>query len=157
MGDTAYLIERGRVTVTKELHGHPIVLGLLGVGEIFGEMSLIDEAPRSATVTAMEETVVREIQREALFQSVHSDPNMALHLLRRLFARLREACIAVLQYPFVDRLYGELLERGIHYSHRVIQASLPTPKSTCIISCGIRTCGPSPPPSWRPWPAWMAQ
>lgn len=115
VGDTAYLIERGRVAVTKDLHGQPIVLGLLGVGEIFGEMSLIDEAPRSATVTAMEETVVREIQQEELFQSVHSDPNMVLHLLRRLFARLRDAHIAILQYPFVDRLYGELLERGVRY------------------------------------------
>jgi hypothetical protein len=115
VGDTAYLIEQGRVEVTKELHGHPILLGILEAGEIFGEMSIIDDAPRSATVTALEETVVREIHREELFHSVHTNPNMALRLLRSLFARLREAHITILQYQFVDRLYGELLERGVHY------------------------------------------
>jgi hypothetical protein len=114
-GDTAYIIERGQVEVTKDLHGQAISLGIMGVGEIFGEMSIIDDTPRSATVTALEETVVREIRREEFFYSVHTNPDMVLHLLRSLFARLREAHITILQYQFVDRLHGELLERGVQY------------------------------------------
>jgi hypothetical protein len=114
-GESAYIIEQGRVEVTKELHGQNIHLAFLGVGEIFGEMSIIDDKPRSATVTAIEKTVVREIHREEFFHSLQTNPNMALHLLRLLFARLRDAHISILQYHFWDRLYGELLERGVSY------------------------------------------
>ena len=59
-GETAYLIEQGQVEVSKALDGQTVHLAYLGVGEIFGEMSMIDEKPRSATVTAVTETVVSE-------------------------------------------------------------------------------------------------
>lgn len=114
-GDTAYIIERGRVEVTKELHGRPIHLAFLGPGAIFGEMSMLDDKPRSATVTAIEETVAREIHREEFFQSLRTDSDMALNLLRVFFERLREAHLTILQYHFVDSLYGELLEHGVRY------------------------------------------
>jgi hypothetical protein len=115
VGDTAYIIERGRVEISKGLHGKSIHLAFLGAGEIFGEMGIIDDKPRSATVTALEETVVREIHRDELFHSLQTDPHLTLHLLRRLFDRLREAHVTILQYHFLDRLYGELLERSVHY------------------------------------------
>ncbi len=115
IGEAAYIIERGRVEVTKELNGQHIHLAFLGAGEIFGEMSIIDDKPRSATITAVEETVVREIHRDEFFHSLQTNPDTALHLLRLLFARLREAHITILQHYFVDSLYGELLERGMRY------------------------------------------
>jgi CRP-like cAMP-binding protein len=115
VGDTAYIIERGRVEISKGLHGKSIHLAFLGAGEIFGEMGIIDDKPRSATVTALEETMVREIHRDELFHSLQTDPHLTLHLLRRLFDRLREAHVTILQYHFLDRLYGELLERSVHY------------------------------------------
>lgn len=90
-GEAAYIIERGRVKVTREIDGREIRLAELGPGEPFGEMSMIDEKPRSATVTALEDIVAREVHRETFFRSLQSDPDVAIHLLRALFERLREA------------------------------------------------------------------
>jgi Cyclic nucleotide-binding domain len=114
-GETAYIIKRGRVEVTKELHGQNIHIAFMGAGDIFGEMSIIDDKPRSATVIAIEETEVSEFHREEFFHGLHTDPDMALQLLRGLFERLRDAHITILQYHYLDRLYGELLERGVNY------------------------------------------
>jgi CRP-like cAMP-binding protein len=96
-GETAFVIDQGRVDVTKELDGRQIHLTSLGVGETFGEMSMIDDKPRSATVTAVEATVVREIHRDGFFESLQTHPEIALHLLKVLFERLREADSTILQ------------------------------------------------------------
>jgi len=97
MGETAYIIERGKVEVTKELNGKMIHLGFVGNGETFGEMSMIDDKPRSATVTAVEETVAREIHRDGFFESLQSDPEVAISILKVLFERLRESHVRILQ------------------------------------------------------------
>jgi cyclic nucleotide-binding protein/FHA domain-containing protein len=78
-------------------------LAYLGSGETFGEMSMIDEKPRSATVTAVSETVVSEIQRDDFFNTFQTDPNVALTLLKVLFERLREANMMILQLPKTGR------------------------------------------------------
>ncbi len=90
-GRNAYIIEAGRVEVSVERNGENVVIAELGVGEIFGEMSMIDDAPRSATVTALEDTEVVVIQRWRLMQPLESaDPMMNL-LLRVVLARFRDA------------------------------------------------------------------
>jgi hypothetical protein len=60
-------------------------------------MSMIDEKPRSATVTAVTETLVSEIRRDDFFNSFQTDPKMALQLLKVLFERLREADAKILE------------------------------------------------------------
>ena len=96
-GETAYIIGEGQVEVGKELDGRNVHLAYLGAGETFGEMSMIDEKPRSATVTAVTETVVSEIRRDDFFNSFQTDPKVALALLQVLFERLREAHTMILQ------------------------------------------------------------
>lgn len=95
-GETAYVIERGRVEVSKELDGQKVHLAYMGAGEIFGEMSVIDDMPRSATVTAVEKTAAHEIQRELLFRGLQTDPEVAVNILKALFERLREANATIL-------------------------------------------------------------
>jgi hypothetical protein len=90
-GETAYLIDSGRVEVTKYLQGKNTHLTYLYPGEIFGEMSLIDDKPRSATVTAADDTEVHVIQRDQFFETLNSNPEVALKLLNTVFERLREA------------------------------------------------------------------
>ncbi len=90
-GRNAYFIESGSVEVSILRDGEPFVIAELGVGEIFGEMSMIDDAPRSATVTAKEDTEVIEIQHSHFIQPLKSkDPMMDL-LLRVVLARFRDA------------------------------------------------------------------
>jgi CRP-like cAMP-binding protein len=96
-GESAYIIERGRVEVTKTLDGQSIHLAYLGPGEPCGEMGMIDDKPRSATVMAVEETVVRELHRDHFFHSLRTNPEVALSLLKVLFERLREADATILR------------------------------------------------------------
>lgn len=63
----AYLVERGRIEVSKEIDGQKVILGYKEPGDIIGEMALIDAKPRSATATAVEPTVCVLIT-SALFQ-----------------------------------------------------------------------------------------
>src|SRR5258705_2844812 len=102
LGETAYVITQGRVEVSKELQGQKVHLAYLGDGEAFGEMSMIDEKPRSATVTAVTETGVSEIRRDDFFNSFQTDPNVALQLLNVLFERLREADARILELQKAD-------------------------------------------------------
>ena len=78
-GDTAYLIEQGQVEVSKELDGQTVHLAYLRAGEIFGEMSMIDEKPRSATVTAVTATVVSELQRDDFSAAFRRTPKWRSH------------------------------------------------------------------------------
>ncbi|MDA1089593.1 MAG: EAL domain-containing protein [Proteobacteria bacterium] len=90
-GRHAYFIESGSVEVSIPQNGDTVVIAELGKGEIFGEMSMIDDAPRSATVTAKVDTEVIEIQRSRFIQPLKStDPMMDL-LLRIILARFRDA------------------------------------------------------------------
>jgi hypothetical protein len=97
-GETAFIIERGQVEILKTLaDGQQVHLAFLSTGETFGEMSMIDDKPRSATVSAVEETVIREIHRDAFFQSLQTDPDIGVNLLKVLFERLREAHATIAQ------------------------------------------------------------
>ena len=89
-GRNAYIIERGKVEVTATRGGKNVVIAEMGKGEIFGEMSMIDDAPRSATVTAREDTEVIVIQPSRFIQPLASaDPLMNL-LLRVVLTRFRD-------------------------------------------------------------------
>jgi CRP-like cAMP-binding protein len=113
LGETAYLIGQGQVEVSKQLDGQKVHLAYLGPGEIFGEMSMIDEKPRSATVTAVTETVLSEIRRDDFFNSFQTDPEVALKLLRLLFERLREADAMILQLQRADPQPGPVLKEPL--------------------------------------------
>jgi CRP/FNR family cyclic AMP-dependent transcriptional regulator len=107
IGETAYVIEHGRVEVLKKLDGKNVHLAYIGPGEPFGEMSMIDEKPRSATVVAVEKTTVRELHRDEFLPTLQSQPDMAISLLKILFERLREADATILQ---LHRSHPELVQ-----------------------------------------------
>lgn len=90
-GAHAYFIERGAVDVVIEKDGADFVVAHLGAGEIIGEMSMIDDAPRSATIVATEETECIVIQRSRFLKPLTSaDPMMNL-ILRVVLTRFRNA------------------------------------------------------------------
>ena len=97
IGETAYVIERGRVEVLKNLDGHNIHIAYIGAQEPFGEMGMIDEKPRSATVVAVERTMVRELHRDDFVQDLQAHPEVAVTLLKVIFERLREADSTIVQ------------------------------------------------------------
>jgi CRP-like cAMP-binding protein len=96
-GETAYLIERGRVEIVKGSGKAAVHIAYIDANQPFGEMSMIDEKPRSATALAVEDTVVQELHREDFMENLESHPKIAMNLLRLLFERLREADATILQ------------------------------------------------------------
>lgn len=109
-----YLIENGQVKIVLVSHdGDDVVLRLLGEGEIFGELALLDGRPRSASVVALEDTVTHVLERAAFLEFLRGQPEASLHLFRalaELVRRLTEQVedLAVLDVP--RRLARKLLE-----------------------------------------------
>lgn len=89
-----YVILRGKVRVTTESAGRKVDLADLGAGDFFGEVSLVDDGPRSADVTALEDCEFLVITRMTLGILAGLQPGAAIHILaaigRGLVARLRE-------------------------------------------------------------------
>jgi len=94
-GSEAYTLEVGRVEVTKEVAGKRVQLAQIYPGETFGEMSMIDDKPRSASVTALEDTEVRVIPRDEFFEAFRTNPDVAAQVLRTLMERLRDASATI--------------------------------------------------------------
>jgi CRP/FNR family cyclic AMP-dependent transcriptional regulator len=84
-GTEFYVIQRGRVRI---LSGNRL-LETLGENEIFGEMALIDDSPRSATAAAETDVAVAPVTEEQYLFLVRHTPFFALKVLRVLTQRLR--------------------------------------------------------------------
>ena len=88
--DCAYIIESGRVQVSKTLsNGEEQVIGILEEKDIFGEMSLIDSLPRSATVLALEDCTISVMPQETFNNLAQHNPEALMPILKVLAKRLR--------------------------------------------------------------------
>jgi Predicted membrane protein len=91
-GAALYVISHGAVEISVETTtGKKVVLGQLGPGDFFGELSLLDGRERTADAHAMEPTGAMEIDREALEGLFRKHPGAALDVLTVIGKRLREA------------------------------------------------------------------
>jgi CRP-like cAMP-binding protein len=90
-GSRMYVIQSGAVRVVKRIGRRDITLARLGAGEAFGEMALLEGQPRSATAVVEEPARILVIDEAAFADLVRRNGEIALRLLRRLSARLREA------------------------------------------------------------------
>jgi len=89
-GECLYLVRSGRVEVFVEnFQGDKILLGENEPGDIFGEISLLDGGPRTATAVAIEDTDCLALDREKLLEFVTRHPHAALDLLTVMGRRLR--------------------------------------------------------------------
>ncbi|MGH7668759.1 MAG: Crp/Fnr family transcriptional regulator [Gemmatimonadaceae bacterium] len=91
-GDSLFVVRSGRVKVVLiGDDGREVILGVLGVGAHFGELSLIDDRPRSAHVIAMEDSDLLVLHRADFRERVAASPSVAWSLLTELSRRLRRA------------------------------------------------------------------
>ena len=91
-GDALYVVATGQVKVVLiGEDGREVILSVMGPGEFFGEMSLLDDEPRSAHVIAMEDSSLAVLRREDFESLLTATPQIALALLRELSRRLRRA------------------------------------------------------------------
>lgn len=88
--DHVVLVRSGRADVLREVGEDSILLGTAKEGEFLGEMGVLDERPRSATVRAASTLEVELISRQSFLERVSGDPQLAQKLLVRMSARLRD-------------------------------------------------------------------
>ena len=89
VGDCMFVIQEGQVEVLSELDDDEFRLGLLGPGEFFGEMAIVEKQARAATVRAVGEARVLTIDKRTFLRRVQEDPTLALNILRTLCQRIR--------------------------------------------------------------------
>jgi CRP/FNR family transcriptional regulator, cyclic AMP receptor protein len=91
-GDALYLVAAGQVKVVLIAEdGREVILSVLGEGNFFGEMAVIDEEPRSAHVIAMEDSSLLVLRRDDFQHRLRANPEIAISLLREISRRLRRA------------------------------------------------------------------
>lgn len=90
-GDLMYIIQSGGVEISQLQEGKEVVLALLERGDFFGEMALVDQRPRSATVTTIQPTRLLPLSRSSFLERVAQDPGVAFHLLESLSRRVEQA------------------------------------------------------------------
>src|ERR1051326_1099133 len=107
-GDVFCLIREGRVKVTMiSPEGKEIILSMMGPGDFFGEMSLLDNEPRSATVIAMETLDLVTIWRSDFLQILSENFSITKKILAELSKRLRSASNRIESLATMD-VYGRL-------------------------------------------------
>ena len=88
-GKNMFVIQSGKVTVSKDIQNGETTLTTLKEGEIFGEMALFDHLPRSATVKAAGDAVVLSVDKKGFFAKVSKDPTLAFNILEGMSRRIR--------------------------------------------------------------------
>ncbi len=89
-GSTLYIIISGKVKIVlPSAEGEAVLVALLSTGDFFGELSLFDGEPRSATSIASEPTDILTLDQEDLFEYLRGNPNAAEEIFSELSLRLR--------------------------------------------------------------------
>jgi CRP/FNR family transcriptional regulator, cyclic AMP receptor protein len=137
-GDRVYVVIEGKVKLGRHApDGRENLLAILGPGQMFGELSLFDPGPRSATVTAVTDSVLLLLSHEKLLEWLDGRPDVARGMLAQLAGRLRRANDIVADLVFSDvpgrvakalldlsRRFGAPAESGIRVAHDLTQEEL---------------------------------
>ena len=86
--DSAYVIMQGAVEILADTEAGPVVEVVLGNNELFGELGVLTNAPRSATVRARDELVALRITDEMFLKLLEENPEVALDVMRQLSEKL---------------------------------------------------------------------
>jgi CRP-like cAMP-binding protein len=137
-GDRLYVIAQGKIKLgRRSSDGRENLLSVLGPGEMFGELSLFDPGPRTATAASVAESVVYELRHHALVQWVNEHPRVATYLLGALARRLRRTNETLADLVFSDvpgrvakalldlsERFGEPSDEGVRVAHDLTQEEL---------------------------------
>ena len=111
-GKELYIIQKGSVKITKIVNDTEVLLAVLKAGDIFGEMSLIENKPRSASAIAYEDTQLLAVNKENFARMVKSQPQIITRLTQLLAERIwfiYKQLANTLLTDTVGRLYDALL------------------------------------------------
>ncbi len=137
-GDKLYIILRGKVKLTRAAHdGRENLLSVHGPGEMFGELSLFDPSPRTASATAITDASLAALGHDDLRSWLSTRPEVAMHMLGALAQRLRRINDIKADLVFTDvpgrvakalldlaNRFGTQQENGIQVNHDLTQEEL---------------------------------
>ncbi len=124
-GNAVYFIESGWVKVRRHAEESSITLAVLGKGDFFGEMAILDESPRSTDVVAMTAVKLMSISAQRFIQTLFKDPQLHHRLLQLMVQRIRQTNLRfqLLHQPpavklantltAIQEAYGEAVADGV--------------------------------------------
>ena len=117
--DSLYIVISGRLKVMMgDADGKEVILSILGPGEFFGEMGLIDDSPRSASVLTIEPCELLCIAKRDFKKCLAENFEMAMAVMRGLVRRLREADRKIGSLALLD-VYGRVARLLLDMSENV--------------------------------------
>jgi len=121
-GDHLYVVSSGKVKLgTKSVDGRENLLMILGPGDMFGELSLFDSGPRTATATAVTDSKLLALGQDKVIPWVREHPEVSFQLLARLASRLRRTNEVVGDLVFSDvpgRVAKALIDLGVKFGDK---------------------------------------
>jgi CRP/FNR family cyclic AMP-dependent transcriptional regulator len=115
-GQSLFIVETGQVRIYMPgVQGTDLTLAVMGPGEFFGDMSLLDGRSRSASASAITESVLTTIERQDFTALIRARPDSALAILAEIAKRIRETDQMASDLAFLDvsgRLARKLLDLG---------------------------------------------
>lgn len=137
-GDRLYVVIEGKLKLgTASIDGRENLLSILGPGEMFGELSLFDPEPRTATATAVTDAKLLALAHDQVIGLVTAHPQTSLELLRRLAQRLRKSNEILADLVFADvpgrvakaiidlgTRFGQKKDDGFYVNHDLTQEEL---------------------------------
>jgi CRP/FNR family transcriptional regulator, cyclic AMP receptor protein len=137
-GDKLYIILRGKIKLTRAAHdGRENLLSVHGPGEMFGELSLFDPSPRTASATAITDASLAGLGHADLRGWLSTRPDVAMHMLQALAQRLRRINDIKADLVFTDvpgrvakalldlaERFGTQQDNGIQVHHDLTQEEL---------------------------------
>jgi CRP/FNR family transcriptional regulator len=108
-----YVMQSGKAKVVRSYGEKEMELAILGEGDIFGEMSLFDASPRSATVIVVGEARILAIEHEGLLKRIKTDPTLAFRIIKQMSQRIRKLNSRLSSaQKWIDEANNELLYLG---------------------------------------------
>jgi CRP/FNR family cyclic AMP-dependent transcriptional regulator len=137
-GDRLFVVVDGKLKLgTTSNDGRENLLSILGPGDMFGELSLFDPGPRTATATAVVDSKLLTLANDQVIGWVKEHPQVSLQLLGRLAQRLRKANDVLSDLVFADvpgrvakaiielgKRFGAKKDDGLHVNHELTQEEL---------------------------------
>lgn len=97
VGDCMFVVQEGRVEVVLEHGNGEMQLAVLGAGEFFGEMAILERQVRMATVRALGVARVLTVERKLFLGRLHEDPSLAYRVAQTMSHRIRDLSAQVMQ------------------------------------------------------------
>lgn len=108
-GSRMYILKKGQVRIFRTVGGEELLLALLGPGEFFGEMALLEGLPRSASARTETACILVEVEGPTFGKMIRQNGEIAARLMCKLAARVRELDQRV-QHLYADRGVGRAVE-----------------------------------------------